>query len=530
MIKRVGRLIVLFMAIWQLSGGPVVNALDEPSPSPDPLIGHPSDQAPAEEPPTPLPSPSLPSLQPSPPVLQEEVDEPPLILPPLIINRVVAGLSGQTAFEYIELYNPTNQDSVLDNWQLQLLRKPGDTPQAITLNGTVKAGGYVLVAGTDSALDSLVPDVRLKANSIVTTGGLMQLVDQAGSVIDDVVWGDAGSPSLSLATGTMLARVYTDAVPSLTGDMADDFTVQPADPAPQAGGYIPYRTPVNTCEGVVISEIAANQPTADQFIELYNASAAPVTLDGCLLQTNRSSSAQFLLSGTLSPAGYMSVPVSSTNLTLSKTTNGTVYLVSSDQQTDVDTRAYNTVAEGASWAWFGGDDWRQTFTVSPGSANVWQEFLPCEAGYERNAETGRCRKIAEPASPSECEAGTYRNPETGRCRSVGVASSLTPCKPGQVRNTETNRCRAIASLTSSLAPCKEGQERNSATNRCRNVTKTIPDSTFKVQPTPDSSAASLGWWIFGVVTAIALGYGAWEWRGELRRFGQKSLTLLPFWK
>ncbi|WP_342043013.1 Ig-like domain-containing protein [Bacillus sp. OTU2372] len=48
--------------------------------------------------------------------------------------------------DFIELYNPTDQDVVLDNWSVQYASTTGTTWQVTALKGTIKAHGYYLVA------------------------------------------------------------------------------------------------------------------------------------------------------------------------------------------------------------------------------------------------------------------------------------------------------------------------------------------------------------------------------------------------
>ncbi|WP_088071672.1 DUF4350 domain-containing protein [Gottfriedia luciferensis] len=48
--------------------------------------------------------------------------------------------------DFIELYNPTDQDVVLDGWSVQYASKAGTTWQVTPLNGSIKAHGYYLIA------------------------------------------------------------------------------------------------------------------------------------------------------------------------------------------------------------------------------------------------------------------------------------------------------------------------------------------------------------------------------------------------
>lgn len=539
-MKRAARLVIVFVVMCQVMYAPLAMAVEEEGIQPEaPASGVTDTTAVSPMQQNLLPPPLISSPPPEEPLpvsqpqqLAEPTPEPPTVLPPLIINRIVAGITGFTAYEYIELHNPNPTDVFIDTWRLAILRKEGDVKQEISLHGTVKANSSMVIAGTDSALDSLNPDVRLKSNVIVTTGGIVQLSDKTNTIIERLGWGDVTTPSLALPTGTALERRYTSAIPSLTGDTLQDFVSTSITTPPPGGGFVPYVAPINRCTGIIISEIAANMPDDSQFIELYNNANIPVSLDQCLLQTNRSTTKSFALSGTLNPGEYRATAVKDTGLDLTKTTAGTVYLLSSDGKEEIDTRAYDGLASNTSWAWFGGQEWRQTFSPSPNAANAWQEFRACEAGYERNVETGRCRKLTttQEATLIDCGSGKYRSPETNRCRNVASTATLAACKAGQIRNLETNRCRSVATAANMLMPCKEGQERNPATNRCRNVAKAPPSAAFAVEPVKDNSSTFAGWWALGAIGALAIGYGVWEWRRELWNGLQKLGALFTIHK
>ncbi|WP_223592998.1 Ig-like domain-containing protein [Neobacillus bataviensis] len=58
--------------------------------------------------------------------------------------------------DFIELYNPTNEDIVLDNWSVQYASTSGTSWQVTPLKGTIKAHGYYLIgegAGAGNGVD-----------------------------------------------------------------------------------------------------------------------------------------------------------------------------------------------------------------------------------------------------------------------------------------------------------------------------------------------------------------------------------------
>lgn len=303
-------------------------------------------------------------------------------------------------------------------------------------------------------------------------------------------------------------------------------------PTPQnAPSVFPQIPPVKQCHELRISEVAANVASEDQFIELVNVASEPVELKGCVLQTNRSSSASYVLSeATLAAGEYKTVYVKDTSLTLTKTTTGTVFLLSSDMLTEADSVTYSDMTEGTSYALVDGV-WKQTFQLSPGLLNNFIEFAPCGIGSVRNIETGLCNKSQAASVLQECDEGKVRNLETNRCRNaetnsglavcdsnqyrsaetnrcrniVSTAAMLTPCAANQERNPETNRCRSVDASASELKPCTSNQERNPETNRCRNVGSSLT-ADFPIEAVAQSSQATIGWWAFGGVGTLAAGY------------------------
>ncbi len=423
--------------------------------------------------------------------------------------------------DYVKLYN--NSDTAID---LSTVR--------------IRTG----TASTMAALEGLLPGRAYVSAPINLTnsGGWVWLEDSYGIVRYEstmVAYGDSASKrgqAWSLDSSTAQWRWTAYPTPY---DTPNQFT---------------DGSPVNECSALRLSEIAAN--TNRQFIEVYNASAEPASVRGCQLQTNRSQEVSYVFDDRMvQPGEFVVVEIAHTSLTLTKTTSGTVYLISSDGQSEVDARSYENMSENTSLALVDGV-WRTTFAITPGQVNHYQEYPACAEGYVRNpttkrcnkitastspvdcgpgryrsAETGRCRNIASATSQVPCRADQYRNPETNRCRNLtSTSSTLTPCKPGQERNPATNRCRAMATSASSLKPCAAGQERNPATNRCRKVASGDAQAGFKVVDTDEVKDRAASWLALAGVSVLALGYAAWEWRREVYGALVKVFDALPFGK
>lgn len=504
----------------------------------------------------------------------------------VLISHVLTGTAESASHEVIELFNNSDMEADITGWCVYYYsasaveRSTCFTPVGAGYRLILPAKSHLVLASNDlvSAYPSFARDGVVVRNGLAETGGAVVLRSDVNQMIDALSWGGsvtgegepAAAPSMrgvALERRLAAGNLYQD-----TGSNKDDFSHAEVRPIYQAGALeevvdycvnlsliqesipegmyrdevsgecreVPYVV-VNECPGVVISEIAANH--SRQFIELHNTSSEAVELGGCVLQTNRSKTAAYVLpEKILAGSGYEVIYIDETKLTLTKTTAGTVYLLSSDFSQELDVQSYEGLAAGTSWSKFD-DIWRQTYTPTPGSGNVNEAYAPCGNGYYRSEETGRCRKQLEAALLAKCPAGKVRNLETNRCRTVGgsgsvlkpcnkgqyrhpetnrcrnIASStsqLVPCKPGQYRSSETNRCRSLDSGGNQLKPCKEGQERNPETNRCRKVRGgSVPAAAFAAIPVADTPEAVTGWWLFGGITTLAAGYAGWEWRREM---------------
>jgi hypothetical protein len=283
---------------------------------------------------------------------------------------------------------------------------------------------------------------------------------------------------------------------------------------------------------LVLNELMPNAvgtDTGNEFIEIYNPTNRTIDLSLYSVKTGISSDKTyaFPIGATIAPGEYRTFSDSTMKFTLVNTSSRIV-LSAIDGTTLGDSGAYDSPAEGESWALINGS-WQYTNRPTPGSDNTpsvieEQESAPdasdtgptpCPAGKYRNQLTNRCRTIvADAAVLAACESDQYRNPDTGRCRKIDK-STLAACKDNQYRSEETNRCRTVT-LASAQKPCKDNQFRSEETNRCRNLPPTtVPDAAFAVKPVKDSGMAFVGWWALGTVVLAAGGYGVWEWRREL---------------
>ncbi len=514
----------------------------------------------------------------------------------LVITRVqlqAPGVGG-SSLELIELRNNSSEPIDITNWGLYYTKAVPDsntklsslaefTPSGLTVGMrlVVEPGAYLLFVSNEFMTAN--PDFESSGvfkTALANSGGRLLITNHNGQLVSGLAWGAAttvveGEPVPTHDEGFLLARKwldyswhqdskqnsidFTNDVP-IGGLYHVDPIIEKFDACLNIEGVsdaVPdemYRDeisgncsstppePLNNCQGLIISEVGAN--LEEQFIELYNSSDQPLFIGGCIISSDHSTSTDLVLGDiTLEPGQYYTVELKDTKLRIYKTSASKVYLLSQDGLNEVDQTEYSDLKPDTSWALIN-NIWRQTYALTTGAANQYLAYPPCDDGYIRNLETGRCNKPSVDKELSDCNANQFRNPETGRCKLIATASnSLTPCKPGQYRNPETNRCKSLTASTSTLVPCDSDEYRNPATNRCRSIVSTastlkaceqgwernpetnrcrkirsaatVAGADFPVEPVTDTAKVFVGWWALGGVMLLGLGYAGWEWRYEI---------------
>lgn len=500
---------------------------------------------PAGEQPTakPVAQPNPPAAEPAHPISQPAptTDEALEKTAPLLISKVSPDK------KYIELYNPTDSNVKLAGWKIEHYKADVKTGGKEFKDEIVLANDF-LVLSNDTALTKAVKFDKVP--SMIQGEGSVVLSRADGSVADTVGWGEAkkflGAPvtgGVKTIWRCFAGNLIVDSKNNLS-DFSSNKTVDDQEVVPYTRPHCKTPEPpkpLNKCEGLKLNEIASH--VDEPFIELVNVSDKAIMTAGCKLATSSNNSQEVLGDIELKPGELWAVKVSHTKLKLPKM-KGKVYLLD-ESGAEIDVTEYDNMPKGASWSLLDGE-WAQTFAVTEGATNVFKEYADCQSGYMRN-ESGKCVKIPTPPTVSDvlapCPAGQYRHPETRRCRRIEAAKTVTPCKEGYYRSEATGRCRSIASVAAkTLKPCPDGQFRNPATGRCKKIAaaddilKDCPEG-FERNPTTrrcrkiktasipvvgsatagvqQVAGATWGWWVFGGVSLLAVGYGAWQWRWEL---------------
>ncbi|WHX41553.1 phospholipase D-like domain-containing protein [Mesobacillus sp. AQ2] len=101
----------------------------------------------------------------------------------VVINEIAwMGTNNSYSDEWIELYNNSGSDVVLDGWQLNAT----DGAPAIKLSGTIPAYGYFLLEKTDDQSVTGIQADQIYSGSLGNTAEYLKLMNAAGAVIDEV--------------------------------------------------------------------------------------------------------------------------------------------------------------------------------------------------------------------------------------------------------------------------------------------------------------------------------------------------------
>ena len=456
--------------------------------------------------------------------------------------------------KYVEIYNPTNQNVNLAGWKIEYYTGSGvETVGKIFKDEVISANGFLVLSNNKMLAGAIKFDNNL---GLAQNDGSVVLSRSDGSVADIVGWGNnskfAGSPikgGVKIVWRCFVGENIIDSKNNSTNFLlSKDSDNQEIVPYSRPNCKTPDSKPeppkeLNKCEGLKLSEIASN--VDEQFIEIINSGEKTVITTGCKLTVGNSGISENIGDIELKPGEFLTIKIKNTKLKLPKT-KGKVYLLD-EAGSKIDSAEYEKLAKSSSWSLID-DEWTQTFMITENSENIFKEYPDCQSGYGRNV-LGKCVKISVPPIEVSCPAGQYRHPETRRCRKIEAAKTITPCKDGYYRSEETGRCRSIASAAAkTLKPCPEGQFRNSATGRCKKIASTddiakeCPEGfernpqtkrCRKIKsanmPTVGSAAAEVkqvagatwGWWVFGGVSLLAVGYGVWQWRWEISQFIRK---------
>lgn len=405
--------------------------------------------------------------------------------------------------EFIELKitskSPTHS---LNNYSIRYTNTSGNQ---ITLyafpDGSKSLGEYIILKLARTAESDTFDDTY--TTSLALSAGPLELLYK-DQVVDQICWDGSENCTTPFksANPTTLVRTSQDLWEHTTVYSSHFNSASPGlELPPPVTSEEPEEEPVATnCHLLYFSELHSyySESKSEQFIELYNPSDDDVLLDGCKIRYKNKT---YAINGQISPKSYFTFYPSSANLTLTKNPNSSnkIELLDANQKV-VDYLNYpHGQKKSTSYALVydnqGQETWVQTYALTPGAENIFQEYRTCPNGKVINPATGNCVNVATTKTTTVCPAGKYLNPLTGRCKTI-----------------EDN----------SLKPCAEGYERNPETNRCRKITTANQGAEYALQPTTYSDqTVFVAAGVVVLLFAIATIYIIWQFRLEIRRAFRK---------
>ncbi|HMV70188.1 MAG TPA: lamin tail domain-containing protein, partial [Myxococcota bacterium] len=213
------------------------------------------------------------------------------LLPAPGVKTAPGGTDG--GYEWVELYNPGDGPVDVGGWQVQQAGAPADwgarvrfvIPEAIS----VPARGWLVLADPQVVVDPGVNILRLDDGSLGLGNSQdgVRLVDCAGGVVDQVVYGGANPDAFATLDGDPLDDA--DVAPAVKDDLAlarradgyaegtdaQDFVVSEPTPG-RANLDLTCKSGLSDGAAIRVNELFANpagsdSEAANEWIELYNA-------------------------------------------------------------------------------------------------------------------------------------------------------------------------------------------------------------------------------------------------------------------
>lgn len=456
----------------------------------------------------------------------------------LVISAVNAGYTGDDGstqnYDFVELYNLTGEPVILEGYELAYMNSSGnESVHAFEAGAVLNAEFLTLGYSGSPQFSEADSSYKYKFNISADAGTISLRKD--GHSVDELCWGSAMCDakftkfSTKASDNKALVRCIVD---GLIEQCSNGKYFEFLDYHPELDFRVIYFDNANidlpedrdtSCDGLIFSEIYSyfENDYSEQFVELYNSTDEIITLGSCKIYYKNK---PYEMSGEVYPGGYHIHQNANMKLTKNPTTSNSLSLLDFDGKEIATMDYYNGQKKMTSFAFFGIDSngaevWLQTYAVTAGSENIFQEFKSCATGKIINPSTGNCINFLEDEALPDCPLGKYRNPETNRCKSYDTLTSiLAPCADGYYRNPTTNRCKKIDTSTTELAPCAEGYERNPETNRCRK-TRNNDGADYGVEPISYSDEASFVAYVaLATVVAGGLLYIVFQFRYEIGKF------------
>lgn len=328
----------------------------------------------------------------------------------IVISEIkTTGGSGKSTDEFIELYNPTEEDLSLSGWRLIKKTASGNEYELVDDFGVriIKSHSFLLVTHPSGYLGEVMPDIYYTSTNSVSDNNTVIILDDASTEIDKVGLGTATDYEGEAVPNpgsnkSMERKARNDSNEESMNDGGshyflgnsedsdnnfNDF-IKRAVPEPQNSSseleYLDMVVPdipqasdevenVNYSNDIIISELFPNPEGSDdsEFIELKNIGSDPVDMVGW--QVGDNSTRRYTIrsddfSSAIIPAGsFMVIPKEVSRIALNNTSDAAKLYQPGGIL--VDEVAYEKSFENQSYSLVDGA-WLWTDEITPGYENV----------------------------------------------------------------------------------------------------------------------------------------------------------------
>lgn len=312
----------------------------------------------------------------------------------IVLSEVMTGHVESQSKEFVELYNNSSETVLLSGWTVEYKSAAGKTwSRRATLgeDDTLSARGYFV-------LSTELTGSKHISSGMAQSGGNLRLRDAAGTVIDQLAWGDGdspeGEPVVAPALGQSLSRGLNAEATQLidTDNNSSDFhaSTSPTEntpPVDEEEDSTSDSVIVNTEQSanIIISELLPDpqsplSDSKDEFIELYNQGDNAVQLEGWSLRDKTNH--VFRIGRTeIVPRGFVVLKSATTKLSLNN--DGDEISLIDPLGNEVDRSSdYGAVKAGMSWGVSDGG-WAWLSEPTPGASNASALVIAAGASAEK---------------------------------------------------------------------------------------------------------------------------------------------------
>lgn len=334
----------------------------------------------------------------------------------VVISELSMGSTASATEEFVELYNNSSTSVSMANWSIYYRSATGTSytkKASFSASASIGSQKFYLVSTNK-------PNDLTLISGMSQTGGVVELRDDKGNVIDRVGYGNAilsnGKPAVAVQAGESLYRQYD--APNLkmvnTSDNFSDFYIATVlTPGALPAAEIEDTSEPTTYPALTINELYPNpasdqSESSDEFIELYNPNNFDIDLNGWLIK-DASGNTFIVKNKAIAASSYVVFYSGESHLSLNNT-GDTVHLYSPNNQLVDETSDYGDAKEGLSWGLVDGA-WAWNNSPTPAATNstayvqvIATKPVATKTTKTANKSTAKKLAVAKKASTKKAKA------------------------------------------------------------------------------------------------------------------------------